>query len=124
MSPRPIRPLDEKRGPLFLRIYNNTGERLKVWVDIVPEKAHATEAKTTATDKKEPAKKDVPLQYDLANGKAYDMQKDGKKLQATAVRVWAISPTRSWALHRDEPLQLTMDMNNSKTYLLTFSDKE
>jgi hypothetical protein len=112
---------DVKNGPLFLKVFNNTGERLKVWVEIVPEMA---EAKKAEPDKKEPMKKPLPLQYELAAGKAYDLQKDGKKLQATAVKVWAISPTRSWAQHRDEPLQLTMDMNMSKSYTLTFSDKE
>jgi hypothetical protein len=112
---------DVKHGPLYLRVYNNTGERLKVWVEIVPE---VVEAKKSEPDKKDPMKKALPLQYELVTGKAYDLQKDGKKLQAVAVKVWAISPTRSWAQHRDEPLQLTMDMNMSKTYTLTFSDKE
>lgn len=112
---------DEKRGPLYLRVFNNTGERLKVWVDVVPD---SVEVKQAEPDKKEPLKKVLPAQYELAAGKAYDLQKDGKKLQATAIKVWAISPTRSWAQHRDEPLQLTMDMKMSKTYTLTFSDKE
>ena len=112
---------DEKHGPLYLRVYNKTDERLKVWVQIVPE---AAEIKKDDTKKEQPSKVIVPLQYDLAAGKAYDLQKDGKKLQVSAVKVWAISPSRSWAQHRDEPLQLTMDMNMSKTYTLTFSEKE
>jgi hypothetical protein len=112
---------EEKHGPLYLRVFNNTGERLKVWVQIVPD---VVETKKSEPDKKEQMKKIVPLQYDLAAGKAYDLQKDGEKLQATTVKVWAISPTKSWAQHRDDPLQLTMDMNMSKTYTLTFSDKE
>jgi hypothetical protein len=111
---------EDKSSPLFLRIYNNTGERLKVFVQVV---ADVPEKKDKDPDHKEAAKKLDTLQYDLATGKAYDLQQNGKKIQAAAIKVWAISPTRSWAHHRDDPLYMTTPANKSKTYTLTFSDK-
>ena len=109
----------ERNGPLFLRIYNNTGERLKVWVQLLPD-AQATSAKESQS--KETAKVlPEPIPYVLESGKAYDLQKDGKRLQASAIHIWAVSPTRSWAAHRDQELPLTMQASKSKTYTLTFS---
>jgi hypothetical protein len=103
-------PSSENTGPLFLRVNNKTGERLKVWVQLLPETAEKTDKKLDT------------LMYDLAPGKAYDLQQNGKKLQATAIHVWAMSPTRSWAHHRDEELHLTPPAKNAKTYTLTFSE--
>jgi hypothetical protein len=107
---------EENAGPLFLRVYNNTGERLKVWVRVVdPKKADPT------LKEKEVVKKIDTLAYDLETGKAYDLQQHGQRLKAVAVHVWAISSTRSWAQHRDQELHLTTPANKSKTYTLTFS---
>jgi hypothetical protein len=107
-------PADPKTGPLFVRIFNDTGERLKVWVKVVSDEEIKKE--------KEPdPKKLKPLQYDLLPGKAYDLQQNGERLKASAIRIWAISPTRSWADHRDQDLFLTTPANQSKTYTLTFS---
>ncbi|MSQ96894.1 MAG: hypothetical protein EXR98_20395 [Gemmataceae bacterium] len=125
-APTSSPPGDEKAGPLFLRIYNNTGERLKVWVQVVPDAEIKKEKEPDPNaevkkDKELDPKKSEPLQYVLESGKSYDLQHNGERLKASAVRVWAISPTRSWAQHRDQELVLTMPENKSKTYTLTFS---
>ena len=116
-EPAPSGPGEENAGPLFLRIYNNTGERLKVWVKVAGPK---TDTSPTSNEKA-PAKKTEVLLYDLETGKAYDLQQHGQRLKAAAVHVWAISSTRSWAQHRDHELHLTAPANKSKTYTLTFS---
>jgi hypothetical protein len=111
-------PSDERIGAMFVRIYNNTGERLKVWVQVV---ADVEAAKNEDSEPNDIAKKPETLQYQLETGKAYDLHQNGERLKASAIRVWAISPTRSWALHRDRELFLTPAANQSKTYTLTFS---
>ena len=113
-EPSPNPPGLDKAGPLFVRIYNNTGERLKVWVQVVSD--------GEANKEKEPDPKKIEtLSYDLATGKAYDLPHNGERLKASVIRVWAISPTRSWADHRDHDLVLTTPEDKSKTYTLTFS---
>src|ERR1035438_5715643 len=57
---------------LFVRIYNNTGERLKVWVQVVSD--------GEANKEKEPDPKKIEtLSYDLATGKAYDLPHNGER---------------------------------------------
>jgi hypothetical protein len=114
-APAPSEPVG---GPLFVRVHNKTGERLRVWVQVVSP-ADAKPEKDPSPKTKEPAVK--ALSYDLAPKKAYDLQQNGENLKASVIRVWAVSPTRNWAAHRDTDLHLTTPANQSKTYVLTFS---
>ena len=107
-------PAPEKTGPWFLRVYNNTGEKLKVFVQVVPD----VEPKK---DDKAAAKKPATSMYDLETGKAYDLQQAGQRVKASSIHVWAMSPTRHWVEHREQELRLTTPPNQSKTYILTFA---
>lgn len=103
-------PSGERTGPWYLRIYNNTGEKLKVFVQVLPNPEEKATAKEIST-----------WSYDLDTGKAYDLQRSGQRIKASAIHIWAISPTRNWVEHREQELRLTTPPNQSKTYMLTFS---
>ena len=107
-------PSVERTGPWFLRVYNNTGEKIKVFVQVMPD----AEAKK---DAKAPAQKLATWVYDLETGKAYDLHQAGQRIKASTVHIWAMSPTRNWVEHREQELHLTTPPNQSKTYMLTFA---
>jgi hypothetical protein len=111
----------------FLRIFNNSGERLKVWLQYnVPDAQD--EGSWVPAD---PAKSVEAIPYDLLPGKAYDMFHNKARIAASRVRYWAITPTRVWSQNVTEDLWLATapdDPNRHsyldtkvETYLLTFA---
>jgi hypothetical protein len=108
----PEQPPGNSSGPMYLRVVNKTKEPIKLWVQVVPSEAVA----------ESPGKASAPevLKYELAPGKAYDLFHKGQRLQASTVRIWAVSPTGRWAAHRDHDLALT-STNSSKVYLVTLA---
>jgi hypothetical protein len=99
-------------GPMFLRVLNKTTEPIKVWVQVVSPGASTGTEKSALPE---------TLSYDLKPGKAYDLQNSkGQRLQASAIRIWALSPTQHWASNRDRDLPLT-SASASKVFLVTFA---
>jgi hypothetical protein len=105
-------PAENSSGPMYLRVLNKTTEPIKVWVQV--------SAKDAATAKADQSAQQEVLRYDLQAGKAYDLHNKGERLAASAVRIWAMSPTRQWASNRDHDLPLT-SANASKVFTVTFA---
>jgi hypothetical protein len=103
---------EQNSGPFYLRVFNKTGERLKVYVQVLPDPSAGQAARP---------KELQTLIYNLDTGKAYDLQHNKQRVQASAIRVWAVSPTRNWAEHRDHDLVLTTPEDHSATYTLIFA---
>jgi hypothetical protein len=105
-------------GPMFLRAVNKTKEPVKVWIQ-VKNPDNIVQVSTTSAGAGTPL---PSLRYDLDAGKAYDLQtKENKRLAASVVRIWAMSPTHQWASHRDQDLPLT-PTGTSKVFVVTFAD--
>jgi hypothetical protein len=105
-------PAENSQGPMYLRVLNKTTEPIKVWVQVV--------AKDAAIVKSDKSAQPEVLRYDLQAGKAYDLHNKGDRLAATAIRIWAMSPTRQWASNRDHDLPLT-SASTSKVFTVTFA---
>jgi hypothetical protein len=89
------------RDRRFLRVFNNTGERVKLWLQYnVPGDRGGVWVPA------DPAESEHALAYDLAPGRAYDLHNRGERVGAHRVRYWAVSPTRTWSRNATTDLVL------------------
>jgi hypothetical protein len=86
----------------FLRVFNNSGAPVKLWVQYnVPDDQGGVWVPG------DPDESDNALRYDLAPGKAYDLHHNGDRVAANRVRFWALSPTQTWSRNANTDLVLS-----------------
>jgi hypothetical protein len=105
----------------FLRVFNNSGEPVKFWVQYnVPDDQGGVWVPG------DPDESDKALRYDLAPGKAYDLHHNGTRVTASRVRFWALSPSQTWSRNATADLVLRSagddgDGSYSDTKVQTFT---